>query len=141
MTDMISGLLKGMGGGSGGNILQSLMKVADSQGGIGAIVSKLTGSGSPLASKAASWVGTGQNEEAHPQEIEDAVGKDTVAQVAADAGVSHDEAKSGLAALLPQLVDKISPNGKLPDLGSLGSLLGGSGGAGGALGGLGKLLG
>jgi uncharacterized protein YidB (DUF937 family) len=137
MTDAISGLLKGLGGGGGGNVLQSLMKIADAHGGIGAIVGKLTSGGSPLATKAQSWIGTGSNEPARPHEVEQALGSDTVDAVAKDANVSHEEAKSGLAAVLPQLVDRLSPDGKLPDLGQLSSMLGGGGGPGG----LGKLFG
>jgi uncharacterized protein YidB (DUF937 family) len=41
-----------------------------------------------------------------PDQAEQAVGSDTVAQVAADAGVSHEEAKNQLAEALPQLIDK-----------------------------------
>jgi uncharacterized protein YidB (DUF937 family) len=140
MTDMISGLLGSLSGGSHGNVLQGLLKVADSQGGLGAILAKVTGPGSPLAGKAASWIGTGSNQAAEPHEVESAVGSDTVAEVAKQAGVSHDEAKTGLAALLPQLVDKVSPNGKMPDLGELSSVVKGLT-SGGGLGSLGKLFG
>jgi uncharacterized protein YidB (DUF937 family) len=51
-----------------------------------------------------------------------------VAKVAEDAGVLHEEATTQLAGALPRLVDKIAPDGKLPDpaetSGSVGKLLG-----------------
>jgi uncharacterized protein YidB (DUF937 family) len=122
---MLGGLLGGGSGGGGGNaIVSSLMKVVQSQGGPQALLSKLGGANSPIASQLSSWIGTGANEHVTPDQVEQAVGTDTVAQVAADAGVSHEEAKSGLASALPGLIDKLSPNGQLPDLGSLGGLLG-----------------
>ena len=120
---MLSGLL-GQGGGTG-NVLQSLLKVVNSQGGgLGELLSKLRGGDSPVANQFGSWVGTGENQPVTPDQAEQAVGSDTVAQVAQDAGVSHEEAKTQLAGALPQLVDKISPDGKLPDLGALSSSLG-----------------
>ena len=129
LTNMLGGLL----GGSGGNVAQSLLKLAQSQGGgLGGLVSKFTGSGdAAVAGKAQSWVGTGANEPISGEQVEHTLGSDTVAQVAQDAGVSHEDAKSQLASLLPGLVDKLSPDGKLPDLGGLsgswGKLLGGLG--------------
>src|SRR6266542_3434721 len=86
----------------------------------------LGGSGGNMAQ---SWVGTGANEPISGEQVEHTLGSDAVAQVAQDAGVSHEDAKSQLAKLVPSLVDKLSPDGKLPDLGglsgSLGKLLGG----------------
>jgi uncharacterized protein YidB (DUF937 family) len=119
LTNMLGGLLKG----NSANIISSVLKVAQSQGGLSSLVEKFTHQDSPTASAAASWVGTGDNQAVSGDEVEQAVGADTVNQVAQDAGVSPTEAKDGLAAALPQLIDKLSPNGKL-DLGSLGKLLG-----------------
>jgi uncharacterized protein YidB (DUF937 family) len=133
MAEGLTGMLGGLLGGSGGNVAQSLLKLAQSQGGgLGGLVSKFTGSGdAAVAGKAQSWVGTGANEPISGEQVEHTLGSDTVAQVAQDAGVSHEDAKSQLAKLVPSLVDKLSPDGKLPDLsglsGSLGKLLGGLG--------------
>ncbi|MEP6853419.1 MAG: YidB family protein [bacterium] len=126
MTEGLSGMLSGLTQGGGGNLVQSVLKVAQSQsGGLGGLLSKFTSGGNPaVADKAQSWIGTGQNQQISGDEVEQTVGSDTVAAVAQDAGVSHDEAKQGLSAMLPQLVDKLSPNGQLPDLGSLSGGLG-----------------
>ena len=91
-------------------------------GGLGGILGKLKGAG--LGNKADSWVGTGANEDVDPDELEAALGKDQVAKLAAEAGVSHDEAKSGLSALLPKVVDHVTPQGQLPGGDQLGGLLG-----------------
>jgi uncharacterized protein YidB (DUF937 family) len=126
LGSLLGGLLGGGGTGSGGsNILQSLLRVAGSQsGGLGGLLSKLTGGGSPVAGQAQSWVSTGENQQISPDQAEKALGSDTVAEVAQQAGVSQDEAKDQLAQQLPNLVDKISPNGHLPDLGELSGQLG-----------------
>jgi uncharacterized protein YidB (DUF937 family) len=122
----LSNLLGGSGGELAGKLLPALLKVVQSQGGgLGGLLSKFTQSSNPaVAQKAQSWVGTGENHAATGDDVEQALGADTVAQVAQEAGVSHDDAKNGLAEILPGLIDKISPDGKLPDLGALGGQLG-----------------
>ena len=92
-------------------------------GGLGGVLTKLQQGG--LGSKTQSWVSTGPNEAVEPDELERALGADNVAKVAAEAGVSHEEAKSGLAALLPGLVDKLTPGGSVPGADQLGGLVGG----------------
>jgi uncharacterized protein YidB (DUF937 family) len=111
--------------GGNGNLLKVLLPMlaggGGALGGLGGLLSKFNQSGQ--GSKAQSWVGTGANESIHPDEVEQALGTDQVAKLAAEAGVSHEEAKSGLAALLPGLVDKLTPGGQLPDAGQLGGLI------------------
>lgn len=116
-----------LGGGGQAGVLKALLPALMGSGalgklgGLGGILSKLNGGG--LGNKADSWVGTGANEPVDPDELEQALGADTVDEVAREAGVSRDEAKGGLAKLLPTLVDKVTPGGKVPDQGQLGSLL------------------
>ena len=115
--------------GSQGGLIKSLLPallgsgVLSHLGGLSGIMSKL--GGSPIAAQASSWVGTGPNEEVHPDQLEAALGTDTVASIAKEAGVSHDEAKSGLASLLPKLVNQVTPGGSLPGAGQLSGILGG----------------
>jgi len=81
-------------------------------GGLGALLGKFTSAG--LGGKANSWVGTGDNESLEPDEVEQALGTDEVDRIASEAGVSRDEAKGGLASMIPGLVDTVSPGGSLP---------------------------
>ncbi len=159
LMDIVSGLLKKKGGasspgGSGlpagmsipgldslggaqGGLMKALLPMLlgsgalKGMGGLGGMLSKLQQGG--LASKANSWVSTGENEAVEPDELEQALGTDTVAKLASEAGVSHNEAKSGLASMLPGLVDKLTPGGSVPGADQLGGLLKGLD--------LGKLLG
>ena len=82
-------------------------------GGLQKVLSGLRENG--MGDKADSWVGKGENEPIEPQELRRAVGDDTIRDAASRAGVSEDEAASGLAALLPQVVDRVTPNGEVPD--------------------------
>ncbi|HMZ55349.1 MAG TPA: YidB family protein [Nitrospira sp.] len=62
-----------------------------------------------------SWVSTGKNLPISPQQIQQGLGGDLLKQLAAQAGVSSDAAGNQLANLLPGLIDKLTPDGKLPD--------------------------
>lgn len=130
---LLGGLLGGQGQGQGGQggglaaLLPGLLKMlqggGQGGGGLGGLIGQLQGSG--LGDQVQSWIGGGDNKAVSGDDLENAVGADTVDKLARDAGVSHQEAKDGLAQILPQVVDKLSPGGKLPDAGGLGDLLGG----------------
>ncbi len=62
-----------------------------------------------------SWVGTGKNLPISPQQIQQGLGGDLLKQLATQAGLSSDAAGTQLASLLPGLIDKLTPDGKLPD--------------------------
>ncbi|MEO8411726.1 MAG: YidB family protein [Propionivibrio sp.] len=49
------------------------------------------------------------------EQIELALGSDQVSSIAQQAGIPPSEASSGLAALLPQLIDQLTPNGQVPE--------------------------
>jgi uncharacterized protein YidB (DUF937 family) len=97
--------------------------------GLGGVLSALQSGG--LGDVVSSWVGTGANKAISPAQVRAALGSEKVSQFAKQAGVNPSEASSALAAMLPQLVDKLSPDGKLPDAqgldGLIGKLLGGRG--------------
>lgn len=92
-------------------------------GGLGNIVGALQSGG--LGDAVSSWLGSGDNIAVAPKDLQAALGDETISQFAEKAGVSGGEASALLAGILPQVVDKLSPDGKLPDKGGLDSLLGG----------------
>lgn len=94
-----------------------------SSGGLGNIVGALQSGG--LGDTVSSWLGSGDNIAVAPKDLQAALGDDAISQFAEKAGVSGGEASALLAGILPQVVDKLSPDGKLPDKGGLDSLLGG----------------
>ncbi|MEZ5236959.1 MAG: YidB family protein [Acidimicrobiales bacterium] len=114
----LPGNLAQLAGGNAG-LLKALLPVllgsgalGGKLGGLGGLLGKLQAGG--LEGKAQSWVGTGANEPVDPDELEQALGADTVAEIASEAGVSHQEAKGGLASLLPKLIDGVTPGGSVP---------------------------
>jgi uncharacterized protein YidB (DUF937 family) len=93
-----------LGGSSGGNILG---------GGLGGLLDQFRSSG--LGHKADSWVGTGQNEEIGDQELHQALGEDTLRELEEKTGLSRNEILSRLSSNLPQAVDALTPEGRVPD--------------------------
>ena len=87
------------GGTSSAAMLQMAMTLVQQSGGLGTIVS--------------SWVGTGANAPVSPAQLEQALGGTAVTQAAASAGVDPSQAMGGLAAMLPQLIDKLTPDGNV----------------------------
>jgi uncharacterized protein YidB (DUF937 family) len=107
------GLLDGLLGGTvGAALVTAANDLIEKNGGISGLVSKLQEKG--LGPIVQSWIGTGQNAPIEPEQIGAAAGGDIIDELAAKAGVSADELKKKLAEILPQVVDKLTPEGKLP---------------------------
>ena len=131
LMDSIKGLLGGGdgAGGAGGDIMGALTGLLGGEGAIGSklgglsgILGKFTDSG--MGDKVQSWLGQGDNDPLTPDEVETALGKDTIDEMAAEAGDTPEDMKSGLAGMLPGLVDKLTPDGNIPGAGQIGDLLG-----------------
>jgi uncharacterized protein YidB (DUF937 family) len=61
-----------------------------------------------------SWVGSGPNQPIQPAQVGAALGQQTISDLAKQAGVSEQDLLNQLAQSLPGLVDRLSPNGRLP---------------------------
>lgn len=102
------------GGGNQNPLLQtvtSLLGQNSSVGGLAGLVQAFQKNG--LADIVNSWVSTGQNLPVSAQQIKQGLGGDLLNQVSSKAGLSPDAASSQLAGLLPDLIDKLTPNGKI----------------------------
>lgn len=80
-------------------------------GGLSALVKNLEESG--LTDQVQSWVSTGANKPINPEQIQQAMGNH-VQNLAKEAGMAQSDAAAGLAALLPQVIDKLTPHGNVP---------------------------
>lgn len=113
---VLGGMLSGGAGGAGlgglASVLGSLLGNDGGQGGLGGILSKFNQAG--LGDKANSWVGSGQNEAINADQVNDALGHDTVADVGSKLGVPAGAAGGLLAAILPMLIDRLTPHGQAP---------------------------
>ncbi len=100
------------GGGGQNQLMQAVLGMITQHGGLGVLQQQFQGNN--LGHIFSSWVGTGQNQPVSPEQITQALGHDQVSQLAQQAGVSHGEAASGLAQLLPSIIDKLTPHGTAP---------------------------
>ena len=114
-------------GGSKNALLEVVMGMLQKQeGGLGGLVQAFQNKG--LGDIASSWVGTGQNLPVSSEQLQSVLGSDMVSGLAAKLGMSPGDMSGQLSQLLPQVVDKLTPNGQIEggtDLsGALGMLQG-----------------
>jgi uncharacterized protein YidB (DUF937 family) len=95
-----------------GDLVSSVIGLIDQAGGLQGLLQKLQASG--LGDQVASWVGTGENQAVSGNQISDALGSDQLAQIAQQAGLAPEHASTGLAQLLPQIIDQLTPHGAVP---------------------------
>ncbi|MBI5320028.1 YidB family protein [Bradyrhizobium sp.] len=105
LSDLMKGGLGGLlAGGAAGSILS---------GGLGDLVKQLQQGGQ--GEVANSWVGKGQNKPIAPGDLASALGADQIDAIASQSGMSRDELLQGLSQYLPDVVDQLTPDGRLPD--------------------------
>lgn len=95
-----------------GNLLSGVVGMLNETGGLSNLLQKLKDSG--LEEHVASWIGNGENMPVSGNQIKEALGEQVVQQLAQHAGLAPEHAASGLAQLLPQVIEKLSPNGQIP---------------------------
>ena len=119
LFDQLGGALSGEHAGILGNVLEALGK--EQGGGVAGLVQAFQANG--LGDAVSSWIGTGQNQPISASQIQSVLGSDAVKQLAAKMGFSPDAMSAKLAEVLPGAIDKLTPNGKLPEGGLLGEAL------------------
>lgn len=96
--------------GSGGGLLS----------GLGGLLDRLQQGG--LSHAADSWVGSGQNHPVSSNQLSSALGPDVIRTLAQRSGLSEEEVSQQLSQVLPHLVDRLTPNGRLPTAAELSQL-------------------
>ena len=123
---LLGEMVKGLAGkflGGGGGTQNPLVDIAMSlltnpqTGGLGGLVETFKSKG--LNEIMSSWVSTGQNLPISGNQIQDVLGSGLIQQFAKKLGSSGEEVSGSLASLLPEIIDKLSPNGSLPESGAL----------------------
>lgn len=117
---MLDGLLgNALGGmlGGGGQPQNPLMRIAlqllQQNGGVNGVLDKFRQGG--FADQAQSWQSTGENLPISGNALQEVLGTGAIGQIAQQLGMSHGDAAGGLAQVLPQLIDKLTPDGEVPD--------------------------
>ncbi|WP_027573850.1 YidB family protein [Bradyrhizobium sp. WSM1743] len=104
LSDLLKGGLGGLlAGGAAGTVLS---------GGLGDLLNQLQQSGH--GDTANSWVGKGENKPIAPGDLASALGADQIDSLSAQSGLSREELLSGLSQYLPQVIDHLTPDGRLP---------------------------
>ena len=107
------GGMMGQGGQAQSPLLQMALQVLQQNGGVEGILDKFRQGG--YADQAASWQSTGQNIPVSGSALQEVLGSGAIGQIAQQLGMSHGDAAGGLAQVLPQLIDRFTPNGSVPD--------------------------
>jgi uncharacterized protein YidB (DUF937 family) len=101
------------GGGAQQMLLQAALGMMQQKGGLTGVLDAFKQNG--MGDHAASWVGTGENQGLSIEQLTKALGPGAIAAIAEKAGMSHGEAGSGLAAMLPGIINQMTPQGNVPD--------------------------
>jgi uncharacterized protein YidB (DUF937 family) len=106
---LFDGVLGGVIGAEMATVVNGLI---ERHGGLQGVVSELQSKG--LGGAVQSWIGPGANQPVSADQLHQALGPDTVAQLAAKIGMSPQELAAKLSEVLPQAIDRVTPNGMLP---------------------------
>jgi uncharacterized protein YidB (DUF937 family) len=106
---MFDGLIGGI---VGAGMVSVVNGILEKHGGLQGVVSEFEKNG--LGPTVSSWVGTGPNQSISPDQVHNVVGPELLQELAAKSGLSVQELAQKLAEVLPQTVDKLTPNGVIP---------------------------
>ena len=105
LSDLLKGGLGGLlAGGAAGSVLS---------GGLGDLLNQFQQKGQSDAAN--SWVSNGPNKQITPGDLASALGADQINSLASQSGLSRDELLKGLSQYLPDVVNHLTPDGRLPN--------------------------
>jgi uncharacterized protein YidB (DUF937 family) len=105
LSDVLKGGLGGLlAGGAAGSVLS---------GGLGDLLNQFQQKGHGDAAN--SWVGNGPNKQIAPGDLANALGADQIEQLSSQSGLPRDELLKGLSQYLPDVINHLTPDGRLPN--------------------------
>mgnify|MGYP003386493577 FL=1 len=118
LDGLMGSLMGGQQQGGDNPLLQMALQMLTNRGeaggnGLGGLMDAFQNAG--LGDQLKSWISTGQNMPISADQLSEALGSDKIRDIAGQLGMSQGEVSGGLADMLPQLIDRITPNGQLPD--------------------------
>ncbi len=116
--DKIGDAMRGLGQGTDpnnpeGGLLDQVSKGVSGTA-LGDVLDRFRKSGA--GSKVDSWVRQGPNEPIGTREVESAIDEETLSSLSQQTGLSREELISRITQVLPEAVDKMTPNGELPSV-------------------------
>lgn len=111
--------------GKAGTLLSSLLSLMtdSARGGLAGFLERINQA--DLSKISASWVSSDENAEISNEQIESALGKDTLNDISNQIGGDYDETIRAAAFMIPRVVDALTPDGVMPQDGDLLSRIGG----------------
>jgi uncharacterized protein YidB (DUF937 family) len=104
LGDVLKGPLGGLlAGGAAGSVLS---------GGLNDLLKQLQQSGQGEAAQ--SWVGNGPNKDISSGDLANALGADQISTLMSHTGMSREDLLAGLSQNLPDVVNQLTPNGRVP---------------------------
>jgi len=107
---MFDGLLGGIVGGGMASVVNQIL---EQHGGLQGVVSEFEQKG--LGPTVRSWVSSGPNQPISADDVQRALGPDLIQQLSQKSGVPANELARKLAEILPNAVDRMTPNGTIPN--------------------------
>ena len=104
---MFDGLIGGIAG-----MVSVVNGIIEKHGGLQGVVNEFERNG--LGATVRSWVGTGPNQPISPADVQRALGPDLLQQLSAKSGLSVEDLAQKLSQVLPQAVDRLTPDGTIP---------------------------
>ena len=105
LGDLLKGGLGGLlAGGAAGSVIS---------GGLGDLLKQLQQNGH--GDTANSWVSPGPNKQISPNDLASALGADQINTLASQTGLSRDDLLAGLSQHLPDVINQLTPHGRLPN--------------------------
>ena len=100
--------------GQGGNLLlQIALSMLQQNGGLEGVLGKFRQGG--LGQQADSWVGSGQNMNISADQLQQVFGSSTISDLASRLGMPADQAGSAMAQMLPDIINRLTPQGQVPE--------------------------
>jgi len=95
------------------DLMSTVVGLLGGQGGLQNLIGQFTSKG--LGDVVGSWVSTGKNLPVSGDQLQNVLGKDTIGNLASKLGMDSGALTSQLTNLLPNVVDKLTPDGKVPE--------------------------
>ncbi|HMG61889.1 MAG TPA: YidB family protein [Streptosporangiaceae bacterium] len=121
LLDNVMGKLGGKKGGDGAEggedegSLQALTKMLSANGGVQGLMNKMSGSG--MGQQVQSWIGTGENKPVSGAQVSEALDTDSLNKMAQETGSTPEKVSDDVAKVLPEVVNKATPDGQVPKQG------------------------
>lgn len=127
LQEMLAGLFGSSATGTAPTLSSAVLEMltrqesAQDSGGLNGLIERFRNAG--FGDVVQSWIGTGDNAPISSDALHNVLGADRVNALADKAGLPVDQLLTQLSRHLPGIVDKLTPNGQLPEGGILQAML------------------